>query len=220
MAVQASGRSPRVRGSRLAIVHARRRHGSIPAGAGEPLTATAAIPARRVDPRGCGGACCIRAPPVCRLGRSPRVRGSRAKEDIWQEHVGSIPAGAGEPLPYSRAILSGRVDPRGCGGADPKAVCDATGQGRSPRVRGSHIIYVGDDGNRGSIPAGAGEPSLRSYLLGTDRVDPRGCGGARDCLVEQIRYWGRSPRVRGSPMPADQLHVTIGSIPAGAGEPK
>ena len=76
---------------------------SIPAGAGEPPTRPAdSRPIGRLDevyPRGCGGT----------------TRGT------WTPYVrnGSIPAGAGEPIPpahYTGLLISPSVYPRGCGG--------------------------------------------------------------------------------------------------------
>ena len=94
---------------------------------------------------------------------------------------GSIPAGAGEPLPYLASRDPQWVYPRGCGGAEEE-----------PTIRLPP---------RGSIPAGAGEPLTRLRTM-TDRarVYPRGCGGARTAHHDptQREFQGLSPRVRGS----------------------
>ena len=86
-------------------------------------------------------------------------------------------------------------------------------------MRGSpaHVpeLYV----DRGSIPAGAGEPNGRASDNASDGVDPRGCGGAIINGVIRTEGGGRSPRVRGS-LGCDAGHPPHpGSIPAGAGEP-
>ena len=52
------------------------------------------------------------------------------------------------------------------------------------------------------------------------RVDPRGCGGAAAPSRDGDGHKGRSPRVRGSPQPLCGIGVDLGSIPAGAGEPR
>ena len=132
-----SGRSPRVRGSRIRARLRELRAGSIPAGAGEPGQQARGIFLSRVDPRGCGGAMRAGSTDPKRLGRSPRVRGSRAGDHAPGRHMGSIPAGAGEP---DASRLPGRpaaVDPRGCGGATEWEERTAIPEGRSPRVRGS-----------------------------------------------------------------------------------
>src|SRR6056297_1315285 len=112
-----------------------------------------------------------------------------------------------------------RVDPRGCGGASMTPCGGPCGTGRSPRVRGSlHLVDIGA-GEQGSIPAGAGEPCLASRLPRPQRVDPRGCGGARGLSGQGGRPRGRSPRVRGSHYTDAGYPNWPGSIPAGAGEP-
>ena len=132
---------------------------------------------------------------------------------------GSIPAGAGEP-PWPRVFrYSGRVYPRGCGGAWGKPVGVYPGPGLSPRVRGSrpknHFLTV----FRGSIPAGAGEPEGRDADGARCRVYPRGCGGASASKAMASPIAGLSPRVRGSRGARRDGRRPCGSIPAGAGEP-
>ena len=50
--------------------------------------------------------------------------------------------------------------------------------GLSPRVRGSRREADRDIVERGSIPAGAGEPDAETIAGLTKSVYPRGCGGA------------------------------------------
>ena len=76
-AAQATGRSPRVRGSRAGARQKRGLPGSIPAGAGEPRSVIGNLRLCQVDPRGCGGANSSFCPAMIIRGRSPRVRGSR-----------------------------------------------------------------------------------------------------------------------------------------------
>ena len=71
------GRSPRVRGSHRRRDFRDSHHGSIPAGAGEPLRDGFLAGARGVDPRGCGGAPGPTLVQPIHGGRSPRVRGSQ-----------------------------------------------------------------------------------------------------------------------------------------------
>ena len=56
LVLRSQGLSPRVRGSRVRICMDRAAHGSIPAGAGEPLWQGRLDSTPRVYPRGCGGA--------------------------------------------------------------------------------------------------------------------------------------------------------------------
>ncbi len=91
------GRSPRMRGSpprdQRPVVPA----GSIPADAGEPDPHGPRRRARRVDPRGCGGACMSQPARWPTTGRSPRMRGSPPSSRPPASMLGSIPADAGEP---------------------------------------------------------------------------------------------------------------------------
>ena len=107
--------------------------------------------------------------------------------------------------------IASAVYPRGCGGTYSSSK-SWYHQGLSPRVRGNRLsahrilrVYPRGCGGtvlplskdhvrRGSIPAGAGEPSL--------------------CFVPTI---GLSPRVRGNHSAV--MGAIPGSIPAGAGEP-
>ena len=214
------GRSPRVRGSRLGVRPGEGQGGSIPAGAGEPRGLRWGGSRGWVDPRGCGGADRKTTKLPLMQGRSPRVRGSLLGRSRGVVDVGSIPAGAGEPAwPLEVASRRG-VDPRGCGGAACRSAAPGLTAGRSPRVRGSH-----DDGGNtaniyGSIPAGAGEPSVEVGQGQGGGVDPRGCGGAGWHDRSASASPGRSPRVRGSLYSVFSRNRHVGSIPAGAGEPQ
>ena len=172
------GLSPRVRGSRFLRRLEAAIEGSIPAGAGEPELPRFLPVAVGVYPRGCGGATTTVTMPDGRKGLSPRVRGSLGASAAGFGRIGSIPAGAGEPVTAANTMNGMRVYPRGCGGAgfwslemqddqglSPRvrgspdgAGCLRPGMGLSPRVRGSHAANAPADGIGGSIPAGAGEP--------------------------------------------------------------
>ena len=71
----------------------------------------------------------------------------------------------------------------------------------------------------GSIPACAGEPLLATGQRIPRRVYPRVCGGTPQPGLSLAGIAGLSPRVRGNPPEAGDNRVTIGSIPACAGEP-
>ena len=113
----AAGLSPRVRGSRRALIEDSIQFGSIPAGAGEPTFPCNHLTGWRVYPRGCGGAGVADTILNEAGGLSPRVRGSRDGGLFQIDNGGSIPAGAGEPH-FGRIIKPIHwVYPRGCGGA-------------------------------------------------------------------------------------------------------
>ncbi len=133
--------------------------------------------------------------------------------------MGSIPAGAGEPYCRGKTGAQGRVHPRRCGGASIKNNQSNLPPGPSPQVRGSRAEGHPGDRTRGSIPAGAGEPSRGGRPAPGLGVHPRRCGGAWPCCAATHASWGPSPQVRGSHGDGIAVQVKIGSIPAGAGEP-
>ena len=132
---------------------------------------------------------------------------------------GSIPAGAGEPsYPDYKAVVVG-VYPRGCGGTIGGLPKLLAAQGLSPRVRGNRIHVARVEGECGSIPAGAGEPSYPDYKAVVVGVYPRGCGGTIGGLPKLLAAQGLSPRVRGNHRYNGWCLQQRRSIPAGAGEP-
>ncbi len=172
------GRSPRERGSRGRNRRSRHSSRSIPAGAGEPSDGQPCDGPARVDPRGSGGARLPGFVTCAIVGRSPRERGSLRISAHFACDPGSIPAGAGEPA--RRQIHAGavQVDPRGSGGASITTPPLPVRAGRSPRERGSPLSGAAAGPGRGSIPAGAGEPTSCAGRRWRYGVDPRGSGGA------------------------------------------
>ena len=93
-----SGLSPRVRGNRQSARCNRKRQGSIPACAGEPLSGSHPRRYFLVYPRVCGGTLSETPGCVLAVGLSPRVRGNLIARHVSAGIGGSIPACAGEPL--------------------------------------------------------------------------------------------------------------------------
>ena len=92
-------------------------------------------------------------------------------------------------------------------------------RGLSPRVRGNPDISTLSDGQMGSIPACAGQPSLCGSCLSRAWVYPRVCGATSMPDFIRVSSTGLSPRVRGN-HGDDLLQPDIeGSIPACAGQP-
>ena len=132
---------------------------------------------------------------------------------------GSIPACAGEPpssLPTPRRCA---VYPRVCGGTIRLSEVRTIVQGLSPRVRGNPQRVGWRPGGRRSIPACAGEPSIKGGLHEGGWVYPRVCGGTSGADTPRTSRWGLSPRVRGNPPLERVLIDGRRSIPACAGEP-
>ena len=97
------GLSPRVRGNPPASTPAGRGAGSIPACAGEPMTARTVTHSAQVYPRVCGGTYRPGAPQSPDLGLSPRVRGNLRIPIQRPARYRSIPACAGEPKASARS---------------------------------------------------------------------------------------------------------------------
>ena len=97
------GLSPRVRGNLEERKMNRRIAGSIPACAGEPLSAVGQGNLPLVYPRVCGGTGIIYPLRHTKHGLSPRVRGNLGKRRHRIGVCRSIPACAGEPAAPSSA---------------------------------------------------------------------------------------------------------------------
>ena len=213
------GLSPRVRGSHHRGRPRLEQRGSIPACAGEPAALDGVSAKAAVYPRVCGGAADVYGAVATQTGLSPRVRGSRDATRRGGERAGSIPACAGEPRPSAVRTRWARVYPRVCGGANVGLFIPETGDGLSPRVRGSPLSIPRSKKQARSIPACAGEPSEADSWDQARAVYPRVCGGAflrPRCTASTT---GLSPRVRGSPSMGVAAPANAGSIPACAGEP-
>ena len=147
------------------------------------------------------------------------MRGNPVKRVKPVDQNGSIPARAGEPVLFVRVVEIGRVYPRACGGTYNDQFHGFTASGLSPRVRGNRSHEVCRQGDAGSIPARAGEPTPIARAARISTVYPRACGGTRITSALRVSGVGLSPRVRGN-LPLWQEKIRPwGSIPARAGEP-
>ena len=213
------GLSPRARGNPATPPAAAAAGGSIPAGAGEPPVVDGLRCRRRVYPRGRGGTQQMLDNGAQPLGLSPRARGNPWTSAVTPTLMGSIPAGAGEPIRRRSARSRPEVYPRGRGGTFLAGNYKAARRGLSPRARGNPVRSVHVQEVRGSIPAGAGEPPPQGLGYLAIGVYPRGRGGTAVLHRVVVLCEGLSPRARGNRgrlLVGDVFH---GSIPAGAGEP-
>ena len=191
------GLSPRVRGKHLPTCPGTLGHGTIPASAGETYRALRARLARRDYPRECGGNPSVINHAAAYEGLSPRVRGKRNWRLPAIRWRGTIPASAGETLPFFAKIFAIWDYPRECGGNLPTVNGGGGMRGLSPRVRGKQVFDGALCWCSGTIPASAGETQhilqnphfLRDY--------PRECGGNLTWTRMHQRRKGLSPRVRG-----------------------
>ena len=193
--------------------------GSIPACAGEPMVPTNSRAAPRVYPRVCGGTRAYWYIQKHGEGLSPRVRGNLVGPCVGGVQGGSIPACAGEPAVHVQPSRRSGVYPRVCGGTSSMTAMPRKWTGLSPRVRGNHGHIPSVEHSDRSIPACAGEPCGCPLPGRRGGVYPRVCGGTVTDVDGQLSAEGLSPRVRGNPASASGSMVTVGSIPACAGEP-
>ena len=212
------GLSPRVRGKPGRALWARRGERSIPACAGEAGHLVCTSWAVKVYPRVCGGSKTGHFDAHSSKGLSPRVRGKRLRSPRRWAALGSIPACAGEAVPFPGDPPDREVYPRVCGGSvicSPKA---KSAPGLSPRVRGKRNSGPNPRICRRSIPACAGEAPWGYSRPTAVRVYPRVCGGSAMRLTQWTDHQGLSPRVRGKLWNPHHYHHPSRSIPACAGE--
>ena len=107
-----------------------------------------------------------------------------------------------------------------CGGTASRPGASPQRLGLSPRVRGNRISAASGSPDRRSIPACAGEPFAWTASLLLDPVYPRVCGGTEQPVRANWAARGLSPRVRGNRGVRYNQIVSVGSIPACAGEPE
>ena len=152
---------------------------------------------------------------------------------------GSIPAHAGQPKDATPGGHPTGVHPRSRGAASvnrlrkrkgpgpspltrgshvPAVACGA-GQGPSPLTRGSHRRNRPAQGNRGSLPAHAGQPEPVRHRTRMAGVHPRSRGAASAKADQVVSYYGPSPLTRGSQRWNGAKRLRHGSIPAHAGQP-
>ena len=132
----ARGLSPPTRGIPPLRIQRRRKEGSIPAYAGDPLGNTILNEGAGVYPRLRGGSFLAPYPYPASNGLSPPTRGILQRVQYAQRHVGSIPAYAGDPLAPLRQAECRRVYPRLRGGSRPTLAAILAGGGLSPPTRG------------------------------------------------------------------------------------
>ena len=151
------------------------------------------------------------------MGSSPRMRGSPDVSASGSFYAGIIPAHAGLTQDSGAASWASWDHPRACGAHLSRSPATATGQGSSPRMRGSLQKKKRPLLAAGIIPAHAG--LTLGFFKGNRalRDHPRACGAHVHALPLLKFIQGSSPRMRGSlrgPLP---YSTTCGIIPAHAG---
>ena len=173
------GLSPPTRGNQRGIGHHLESAGSIPAHAGEPARARQVQAFATVYPRPRGGTALRARLAFCVAGLSPPTRGNRRLRSYERQHIGSIPAHAGEPAGAGRGLPRRQVYPRPRGGTAQSVPNPLTIRGLSPPTRGNPSPASGWERGYRSIPAHAGEPSTSRHTSEDWKVYPRPRGGTR-----------------------------------------
>ena len=211
------GSSPRVRGTRERRGPFHHDHGIIPACAGNTRRGSRRSHPRRDHPRVCGEHSDEPFTAEEIAGSSPRVRGTLA-DNVHRIHDrGIIPACAGNTPMEFEPISPERDHPRVCGEHNRKVLTMCSEEGSSPRVRGTRVLGRDDEAELGIIPACAGNTSQHRPALPSFWDHPRVCGEHTSLQVMNILGKGSSPRVRGTPLYADLSALSVGIIPACAG---
>ncbi|MBF8271503.1 MAG: hypothetical protein HW380_608 [Magnetococcales bacterium] len=174
---------------------------------------------KKVYPRRRGGTFGLKIPFQLRVGLSPQARGNPCGGLTGGQERRSIPAGAGEPRSGEQTLFLGQVYPRRRGGTVARDDFVGDGPGLSPQARGNPYHGETPAEALGSIPAGAGEPSLCGCCGNAIQVYPRRRGGTYIGSAMPGSSEGLSPQARGNPPRNRCPHREDRSIPAGAGEP-
>ncbi len=152
------------------------------------------------------------------MGSSPLARGRQNVSGYFSVRVGLIPARAGQTHQRNSRCPNEWAHPRSRG-ADGNAIFVATlAQGSSPLARGRQVTAYVSTTSPGLIPARAGQTQQKCGTLHTPEAHPRSRGADAITLVVGALTWGSSPLARGRPMELAVGHVSIGLIPARAGQ--
>ena len=194
----ASGSSPRVRGTLPRRPQAGRIPGIIPACAGNTCRILPRFHRHRDHPRVCGEHVIQKKAGVGLTGSSPRVRGTPEGIAFILRACGIIPACAGNTMSTDLALKNLGDHPRVCGEHISTRFFRTLQSGSSPRVRGTPFMRFCAVNLDGIIPACAGNTTLGFERADHNGDHPRVCGEhcAITLLIASIS--GSSPRVRGT----------------------
>ena len=159
--VAAEGSSPRVRGTVDSEGDEAGGGDLIPTCAGKTPRIRLRPPATRAHPHMCGENMGLTLSMRRTRGSSPRVRGKRLADRLRDASLALIPARAGKTRRTPARCRRRRAHPRACGENGMELVRAILAAGSSPRVRGKHDEDRVGGGERGLIPARAGNGGLR-----------------------------------------------------------
>ena len=171
----------------------------------------------RDHPRVCGEHLgCLRIL-VPTQGSSPRMRGTPTIRPVECPRRRIIPAYAGNTRRRLCWFLSPRDHPRVCGEHSLYYWAVFIKLGSSPRMRGTHKCLPIPLDYHGIIPAYAGNTGCPIALARKRWDHPRVCGEHISAFQSLSITMGSSPRMRGTLGAQLRLRVSVGIIPAYAG---
>ena len=211
------GSSPLARGTRLHIERHALGHGLIPARAGNtPLCVRWACPSW-AHPRSRGEHTSAAAGSSPVRGSSPLARGTLLTIFDGLKAVGLIPARAGNTRSFTDSLSLRRAHPRSRGEHRRKSPIPPHKLGSSPLARGTRTQELPVVTVAGLIPARAGNTRSSHGHHRVDGAHPRSRGEHRCASRCRLVWLGSSPLARGTLFQQTGQLVTLGLIPARAG---
>ena len=201
------GSSPRLRGTDPPAIQKEVTNRFIPAPAGNSARRAAGLPAGSVHPRACGEQVLRLAQRPLPGGSSPRLRGTDRSPHVRASTDRFIPAPAGNSASLPDAGDHTPVHPRACGEQVSSLRSSAPSIGSSPRLRGTGERLRGRAPGRRFIPAPAGNRRAGGPPSPRQPVHPRACGEQIVSAVRSRCVSGSSPRLRGTDLAFQQLHL-------------
>ena len=211
------GSSPRMRGTHRLETPCVQSDGIIPAYAGNTNLCPSMASMLRDHPRVCGEHGMADIGDAFNSGSSPRMRGTPYSPYPTARCTGIIPAYAGNTTSPVRVTSSLRDHPRVCGEHSYAVEAMRSGQGSSPRMRGTQSSLQWDAVEAGIIPAYAGNTESWNYAPPSPRDHPRVCGEHLCSKCNASFMTGSSPRMRGTRPMCCLMKPSYGIIPAYAG---
>ena len=152
-------------------------------------------------------------------GLSPLARGNPRQHRQRHRQFGPIPARAGQPTRRHNIRHEIGAYPRSRGATTQRSDLKLLRQGLSPLARGNHIEKMVKRDRAGPIPARAGQPRSPARWDATAWAYPRSRGATGSDRATMASALGLSPLARGNPVNTVDAAITVGPIPARAGQP-
>ena len=214
-----SGLSPLTRGNHQQSQVVERGSGPIPAHAGQPPPVALKPRPERAYPRSRGATSRPGQKTRSVRGLSPLTRGNRDNLAVPHAPHGPIPAHAGQPRIDRDCPQRSGAYPRSRGATGAAVAHRSGAAGLSPLTRGNLNRLPPRPVRQGPIPAHAGQPCARSTVATPSTAYPRSRGATDMTSRYRSSSQGLSPLTRGNLTATAYTELTLGPIPAHAGQP-